>query len=376
MQNIRLCASNNNCLEVYKPKSLSRLLALIGDRTKNFDEASTGLAEDDWVLVARTEPVNYNPLVIWQTFEANSARFCSGNYDIPLKLVVKDYSLKTGGHAVIGTVYRTFNELIQEFNKKDTDNFAIKSKKGADMGFLRVMQLTRSTIRSLVKLVAFEDCLKGGLSLDLAVGIDFSSSNKEYQLEGSRHHVSDLDPSKKNAYQMVITAFVETFSGLTEDKKVRMYGFGAKLNYPELKSEGVSHCFPCTGDTKENKDQVDCEHGVLDTYRYALSHIEFAGPTYFSQLLKRVIQITEKTNMVNTEKYTVFLVITDGMFYDVQDTIDLLVEACSKPFSLLLVGLGDDHKEFEGFYHLASTDFLDSKGRKPSRILCRFVHYE
>lgn len=116
--------------------------------------------------------------------------------------------------------------------------------------------------------------------------------------------------------------------------------------------------------------------GVLDTYKEALKCIELAGPTYFSPLLKEVLRQVDEKNKSHTDLYTVLLAVTDGMFFDVQETIDLIVEASFKPFSLILVGLGEDHKEFEGFYHLASRDCRDSKGKKPARVLCRFVHFE
>ena len=31
------------------------------------------------------------------------------------------------------------------------------------------------------------------------------------------------------------------------DGKIDCYGFGAKLNYPNLKSKRVDHCFPLSG---------------------------------------------------------------------------------------------------------------------------------
>lgn len=173
-----------------------------------------------------------------------------------------------------------------------------------------------------------------------------------------------------------MTAFIETFLELTERKKVHMFGFGAIPKFPELESQTIDYAFPCSGDSRPGKELVDGVVGALETYRYALNHVELSNPTYFSPLLKKVIECTESKNQNHTDSYSVFLAITDGMFYDVQETIDLLVEASFKPFSLILVGLGEDHKEFEGFYHLSSLECRDSKGRRPARNLCRFVHFE
>lgn len=173
-----------------------------------------------------------------------------------------------------------------------------------------------------------------------------------------------------------MSSYLDTFSGLTETKQVRLYGFGAKLEFPDLKSISTSYCFPCSGSTKTGQDMCKGLAQVNDTYTHALRHIEFSGPTYFSPLFKQLFSILEKTNAANLDKYMVFLVITDGIFLDMQETIDLLVSASYKPISLLIIGVGDDHQDFEGFFHLASLDCRDSKGNKPARSLCRFIHYE
>lgn len=209
--------------------------------------------------------------------------------------------------------------------------------------------------------------------MEMAIGLDFTSSNKVYTNKNSRHYISkDL----KNPYQDVMTAYLDTFIGLTETKKARLYGFGAKLNFPGLKSVDASFCFPCSGNTNPDQDMCSSLADIDETYTWALRHIELSGPTYFSPLFKRLLAIVDQTNAAALDKYMVFLVITDGIFLDMQETIDLLVTASGKPISLLIVGVGNDQQDFEGFFHLSSLECRNSKGNKPSRSMCRFIHYE
>lgn len=180
----------------------------------------------------------------------------------------------------------------------------------------------------------------------------------------------------QNEYQQVIEAFVETFIDLSESGLVRMYGFGAKLDFPELKSDSAVFQFPCTGISSNDGDRVHGIDQVLEAYSYALRHIEMSGPTYFSPLFTQMLKILDSSDAYELDKYMVFLVITDGIFYDMQETINQVVAASYKPISLIIVGIGDAHEDFEGFYHLASLECCDSKGNKPCRAMCRFIHFK
>lgn len=144
MASRRFCSDNNNALEVYKPKSLAHLRKAVGDKTENFDLAGALLPEDQWVLVHRSEAINYNPLVIWKSFDIDSSCLISGLKDLPLKLVVKDYALRSGRHKVVGWALRTFNELISAWQNKETEAIPLHDERGRAAGFLRIMELSQS----------------------------------------------------------------------------------------------------------------------------------------------------------------------------------------------------------------------------------------
>lgn len=93
----------------------------------------------------RTEVVNYNPMVIWKSFEINSVRLNSGNNNLPLKLVVKDYAIGSGEHKIIGSTIKTFNELISVYSHKENQFIELKNAKSKVKGLLRVMQLSQGT---------------------------------------------------------------------------------------------------------------------------------------------------------------------------------------------------------------------------------------
>lgn len=65
---------------------------------------------------------------------------------------------------------------------------------------------------------------------------------------------------------------------------------------------------------------------------------------------------------------------TDGIIHDMQQTIDLLVEASHLPMSIVIVGVGNE--DFSKMKSLDDADVLDSCGNKPSRDIVRFVEFE
>lgn len=146
MNSLRFCSDNNNTLEIYKPKNVKKFSTVFGDQTSNFDLANLLLSDDDWVLIFRSESINYNPMVIWKTFEINNSRLTSCNNDLPLKIVVKDYSLKSGKHKVVGSTLKTFNELVTGFHKRETEAIMLKSPSGKNSGQLRVMHLSQGIL--------------------------------------------------------------------------------------------------------------------------------------------------------------------------------------------------------------------------------------
>jgi len=88
----------------------------------------------------------------------------------------------------------------------------------------------------------FMDYIAGGLSINLFVAIDFTKSNKEPTQPDSLHQF--VDPSRPNDYVKVIRSVGEILQAYDNDRKVPVYGFGARL--PPAYNH-TSHCFACDG---------------------------------------------------------------------------------------------------------------------------------
>ena len=75
--------------------------------------------------------------------------------------------------------------------------------------------------------------------------IDFTASNGTPTQKESLHY---YDRTNKSVYEKALTEVTNILMDYDYDKLVPVYGFGAKVDHPNLKSYGkVHHCFPLNG---------------------------------------------------------------------------------------------------------------------------------
>ena len=205
------------------------------------------------------------------------------------------------------------------------------------------------------------------------LGIDFTSSNGVVTDPKSLHYVDPSNHDNLNPYQQAIVTAADILLEYDADKLVPVYGFGANLNFPTLKSTGASHCFPCSGLTQPGAEEVFNITGILEVYKYCMSQISLNGPTFFAPIFDTVLQICKQKNREAPDNYCFFMIITDGEIHDFDKTADVIVEACDFPISIVILGVGE--ADFGNMRRFDNGNFTDTKGRKPKRDIVRFVKF-
>ena len=74
-------------------------------------------------------------------------------------------------------------------------------------------------------------------------------------------------------------------------------------------------------------------------------------------------------------EYHILMILTTGVIHDLQQTIDVLVEASILPFSLIIVGIGNG--DFKDMEKLDGDEvcLTSSKGKKRIRNIVQFVSF-
>ena len=90
------------------------------------------------------------------------------------------------------------------------------------------------------------------------------------------------------------------------------------------------------------KPECDGIQGVIQAYEHTLNRVNLYGPTHFAPLIDLINEMTEfrQVSQVN-QKYTILLIITDGVINDLQATIDEIVRGSRLPLSIIIVGVGN-----------------------------------
>ena len=207
----------------------------------------------------------------------------------------------------------------------------------------------------------FLDYLKNGVTIKLTIGIDFTSSNLPPDNPNSHHYLG-----KTNDYELAIKACGSIVAHYVYDQKFPVYGFGAII-------KGQQRANMCFNVNMKSNPEIETIDNVINEYRACFNNIILAGNTEFCPLVQRVNETIKREN--NPLKYHILMILTDGIIYDQQKTIDALVEGSFLPLSVIIIGIGND--PFTEMIQLDGNEIplISSNGIKRMRDLVKFVPF-
>lgn len=118
------------------------------------------------------------------------------------------------------------------------------------------------------------------------MAIDFTGSNGVVTHPTSLHYLHQYN---LNQYQQAILGIGNILLNYDSDKRIPAFGFGAKLHFPTMHSNGVNHCFPLSGDP--NQIEALGIEGLMMMYRNSQTRVELSGPTYFAPIISNFIDL-------------------------------------------------------------------------------------
>ena len=272
---------------------------------------------------------------------------------IPLGLLEKGFNVSflNNNKEVIGTKNET---TIQEFlQQKDKIYLNLY---GHNI-FLNVINKSR-----IIRNVSFIDYIKNGVTIKLTIGIDYTSSNLIPSDPLSLHYLG----GNMNDYEQAIKACGMIVAYYDYNQLFPVYGFGAVVK----KNQKPNMCFNVNFRSNPEIYTID---NVIKEYRKSFKKLILAGPTEFCPLIKKAIGRIKKEN--DPLKYHILLILTDGIIYDMKETVDALVEGSFLPLSVIIIGIGNDH--FTEMIELDGKDnpLTNSRGVKRMRNLVHFVPF-
>ena len=342
-------SSRNSFVKIYKLRLSNKIL----QEAKSGDIKFDNLQVNAWLLNYKSsskkgKDINFNQIVM------KGSKLCNNNFDIPLKIELWKY--KSGGsHKFIGELYISINDIIGR------KIFTFKNRKKQDLSTKLIIKNHKVQDQH-----DFLDFLKGGLNINLSVGIDFTASNKDPEDPKSLHH---MNPPNLNLYQQAILSVGEILQKYNHTHQIPCYGFGAKVGNPKR----ISHFFPINFNPQN--PFVDKFDTLFQAYHHCIQNIVFSGPTYFAPILHQINEFTKRRYQSDPYNYSVFLLLTDGIINDLQESIDEIVKGCYLPLSIIIVGLGNENFEKMEILDADDVPLVSSWGETMKRDIVQFVPF-
>ena len=108
---------------------------------------------------------------------------------------------------------------------------------------------------------------------------------------------------------------------------------------------------------------------ILRVYNLAVKNVEFNGPTLFAPIIRNSLNLVKEQQKNKCKKFNILLIMTDGEIHDMDDTINLIIEASYYPISILIIGIGQDN--FDSMEYFNNHD-LKNLGMTACRKVVQF----
>ncbi|CAG9323477.1 unnamed protein product [Blepharisma stoltei] len=316
-------------------------------------------SDKDFVPIYQSETLSSfltKGVLAWHTIEMSMNKLCRGDESRPIRLELLRADLKK--QEFLGLCIFTLAELKSTVNFQ---TFITNNEKVISQIMLKEFVFEER--------ISFLDYVFGGCEISLIVGIDFTKSNGDPSASGTLHN---LDSGDLNEYTHALKAVGDILQYYDSDKKIPVYGFGAKLP-PNF--DVISHCFALNGNFFD--PEVNGVDGVLDSYKSAVASVKFHGPTIFNEITTIANDFAANANVSQkTQQYFILLILTDGIINDLESTIDEVVRGSELPLSIIIVGVGKE--DFSAMQQLdADGEPLYSKKyqKRAIRDIVQFVPF-
>ena len=204
----------------------------------------------------------------------------------------------------------------------------------------------------------------------MVVAVDYTGSNGDPHEPSSLHYQSAI---QKNQYQQALESVGQVVEPYDTDKQFPIYGFGAYVRGKDGSfGHSVEHCFPLGPNGTVEVNGLD---GILHAYKESIPNVKLSGPTLFGPILEAAILRASAANCSQeNQKYTILLILTDGVINDLDASINAIVTASSLPLSIIILGVGN--ADF-GEMNVLDSDKgpLRSGGKVAARDIVQFVPF-
>lgn len=318
--------------------------------------------DQSWKVVWKSEVVKDSQNPTWTAARIPLQLLCDDDPTSPLKITIWVWN-RFAPDELVGFVETTVNELVQKA-KRGIPVFDVMFEKKKILGGTKLkktgkLKVLKGVVRDIPSMLQY---LSGGASLNLIIGVDCSLSNGDWHDENSLHYHSS---TWLNDYQAAIYKIGNIFDAYENKAEYTMWGYAARLRGVNQPYFSIGEDLHVADDLIRAYDRLfSVENDCLKLGESAdMKHIIQAG-MYEAIRASKVKQC-----------YTTLVILTSGMFTDVQESIDAVCAAAEDaPLSIVIIGIGNE--DFTDIQQLAGGEYgklRHSNGVPVARHMVHFV---
>ena len=252
----------------------------------------------------------------------------------------------------------------EEFEEKKVKIKTEELKNGVEIELPHVDGLKINVSSEETKYTSFLKLLEEkNINLDLSIAIDFTGSNGYPEWRESLHYIKD---GFINNYEKAIREHYKIISLYNKNDKYNVYGFGADI-------EGdFKEIFNLNGTDDPSIKGIE---NIISEYKKTVNNVEFSGGTYFAPIIREVKRKIEEKKDINSN-YHILLIISDGEIFDIENTIDSIIEASNFPISFIIIGIGSDVTSDMKTLNGEKGKLISRNGEELNRDIVQYVHFK
>ena len=282
----------------------------------------------------------------WYSIELIVQSICGGDLDIPLRFNFLDY-LPRKSNDLLGFFDTTLRALME------TRQFSVVNNDGHHVGKFNVEFVQK------LEHPRFYDYTVRGVKLRPMIAIDFSSTDIDTFYSNRMQHVD----TGLFSYQAAMTDICDSTRRLTEGQSYFGYGFA---DFPGSK------CFPLTMNPEH--EDISSIRSLLNAYSIVKKRTLYPKQAPLKPVIQRAREIAKKF-WEEDRNVLLLIILTNGVFCDLQDAIDELVEAENEPIITLMMAMYGTRRDLESKIVRPNGRLVHSNGTKSHRQLINIVVY-
>lgn len=283
----------------------------------------------------------------WEHVDIPLQYLCGGDMTQIIRICLYDFVILGSDHFV-GFVDTTVEVLLS------SPTLSIHNERGEVTASIEVVHLARITRPR------FGDYRLKGVQISPMLAVDFSSSKVSFLKTNRVQHIDN----GVITYGNLINGVFDNIRHICGNQRIAAYGFA---DFPGEKLVPLS--------LNKTRRQMKSVKALMSAYTRFRDKIEYPKTACLAPVIAEARSVA-KARWEENHAITLVIVLTNGVFCDLQEAINELVEAANEPIMVTMAVIGGTRRELDTAFLPPGKRLQHMDGRSTQRAMVSLIRYE